>query len=76
MRIKRKVINILQLSEREIQVLMGLVEQAKEGHISHYAEEEIAPGQFFGVSVAESHDARNQMTRKPFEPVPTNSKYC
>jgi hypothetical protein len=65
MQIKRKTVSVLLLSEREIEVLMDLVARAKDGQIVHYAEAETGPNQFFGISVAEQNDSKNQ---PPFPP--------
>ena len=65
MRIKRKTVNMLLLSEREIEILFNLAERARTGQTVHAAEEEVAPGQFFGIAVAPEHDSMNHANLAP-----------
>lgn len=53
MRIKVKRIKVIEMSEEEIAKFHDLMARAKEGHTSHYAEEQLEDGSFLGVSVCE-----------------------
>ncbi len=59
MRVQRKTISVLLLSQREIDTLAGMIDEAKRGHTVHYAETQTGPNQFFGVSIDEAHDEAN-----------------
>ena len=72
MRVKRKVISVLELSKREIELLFEMVEEAKAGHTIHYSERQTGHNQFFGVSVDEQHD---EIYRQPKMPLPKMPEY-
>jgi len=57
MRIRRKTVQQLLLSERELEELARMITEAKEGRTVHYSECETSPGQFFGVGIAPEYDS-------------------
>ena len=51
MKIRTKKIRVIEMTEEEIRKFHDLMESARQGHTSHYAEEQLADGTFLGVSV-------------------------
>ena len=56
MRIYTKHIEVLGLTPNELDKLLAMVDEAKRGQTVHYAEREMSPGQFFGISINISHE--------------------
>ncbi len=74
MRIQRKVVNQLLLTSSEVESLLQLVKQAKEGRTVHYAEKRMDNGTFFGIGVDMPEDKFADGTARNDYPTPV-SKY-
>jgi hypothetical protein len=72
MRVRRKVVHQLLLSPREIESLIEMIHEAKEGRTVHASERETSPGQFFGIGVDDRYDS---LTGEPQRPEPRPMQY-
>ena len=64
MRIRRKVISLIEMTEEEIRIFHDLMEKAREGQTTHYAEHQMENGTFLGVSVCEPANYSNHPSVK------------
>lgn len=75
MRIQKKTVSLLLLSRREIEVLMDMVEEAKNGQTVHYSERQTGHNSFFGVHVDEANDENNNPANRPKQPMSVPAKH-
>lgn len=57
MRLKKRTITVIEMSDREIAMLFDLAEKASKGQHVHYAEAEISKGKFLGISISPEHES-------------------
>jgi len=75
MKIRRKVVSQLLLTDEEVNVLLDLVTKAQTGQTVHYAEHQLPNGQFFGVGIDPNANEPEPTARARFEKVSGNKKY-
>ena len=63
MRIYSKTIKVLGLAPHELDLLMQMVAEAKNGQTVHYSERETSPGQSFGISVSKENENHGRPER-------------
>lgn len=56
MRLITKRLKVIAMTPEEMEKFLDLVHRAKEGHQSHYAEEQMDDGSYLGVSVEPHND--------------------
>lgn len=64
MRIITKRLKVIQMSAEEIQKFHDLMQQAEQGHTSHYAEDRLSDGSFLGVQVVSKAEQDEQVQRE------------
>ena len=69
MRIKRKVVQQLLLTEQELKALFECAEKARSGQTVNYAEMKMDDGSFFGIGVGEEYKFQEPV-RRPSEAMP------
>lgn len=63
MRVYTKHIKVLGLAPHELEMVMQMVQEAKDGKIVHYAERQTAPGEYFGISVDAQYEYKPMAKR-------------
>ena len=53
MKVTKRTVQVLELSNAEVEHLYRMVSEASKGHTVHYSEMQTGPSSFFGVRISE-----------------------
>lgn len=63
MKLTTKKIRVITMTFEEQQNFMRLMDEARQGHTSHYAESRLSDGSFLGVSLVDKHEPETALRR-------------